>query len=154
MVSKRERLAGITAISMILITLGALLCGAAFLALCTDIPRLASAEGLRYELIMLAMIFMGGLFAGIGIVLYEGSAWARPAAMGALAFVATLQVFGIASRGLPQAISYEEALLAITATSVLYLSLPKIQKLFSPFRRQALTVGVETQPVTTVRRAS
>ncbi len=140
--SKRNRPKGITAISTLLVTLGALVCGASLLALCVDLGTLTGMAGLRFELTMLGFFFAGGLLAGFGIGLYEGYAWARPAALAALAFVATLQVFSLVEVGPQNAIRYEAGVFVLAASSVLYLSMGTAKRFFSPFR-QPITVNVE-----------
>jgi apolipoprotein N-acyltransferase len=145
---------GITAVSTLLVTLGALVTGVAILSLCSDIRFLATAPGFCFEAIMLGLVFSGMSFAGFGIGLYEGYPWARSASLSALAFVATVQVFGLASAGLVRnAVSFQTGLLALMATSVLYLTLPSAKRYFRPVRQtqnpstvdQAQTVGALQQ---------
>ena len=138
------RPAGITAISTLLVTLGAIVCGAALLAICMSMDTLTTVAGLRFEGFMLGFFFAGGTLAGFGVGLYEGHGWARTASLAALAFVATLQVFAVSATGLQHAISYEAGLFALAASSIVYLSMPTAKKFFSPFRQSA-AVNVDVQ---------
>ena len=152
--SERTRPAGITAISTLLVTIGAITCGAALLAICMDLNRLTTVAGLQFEAMMLGFFFAGGMLGGVGIGLYEGYGWARPASLAALAFVATLQVFAVSAAGLRHAVSYDAGLFALAASSVVYLSMPKAKKFFSPFR-ESVAVNVEVErPATAMQQAS
>src|SRR3954453_23368431 len=131
--SKVNRPIGITAVSTLLVTLGAVVSGLSILSLCQDIRILTTPTGLRFEAIMLGFMFAGFSFAGFGIGLYEGYSWSRPASLAALAFVATVQVFSLASSGLvTNAVSYQSGLLGLLAMSVFYLSLPTAKRFFRP----------------------
>ncbi len=154
--TKPNRPLGITAVSTLLVTLGALVTGVAILTLCIDVKFLATAAGLRFEAVMLGLVFSGMSFAGFGVGLYEGYSWARPASLSALAFVATLQVFSLASAGLVRnAVSFQTGLLALMATSVLYLSLPSAKRYCRPIRQtQNPSTVDQAEPVGALQQAS
>jgi hypothetical protein len=151
--SKADRPIGITAVSTLLVTSGALVTGVAILSLCADARFLATAAGLRFEAIMLAVVFSGMSFAGFGIGLYEGYAWAR---LASLAFVATLQVINLAATGLGASANlYQGGFLALVATSMLYLSLPKAKRFFRPMRQaKGPSPEIPAQAVGGLQRAS
>jgi hypothetical protein len=154
--SKANRPVGITAVSTLLVTMGALVSGVAILVLCQDIQALTTAAGLRFEAVMLGFIFTGFSFGGFGIGLYEGYPWARPAALAALAFVATLQVFSLATTGMMTiAISYQVELLALVAVSVIYLSLQKSKRFFRPIQQtQSTTVDHQAEAIGALQQVS
>ena len=152
---ERTRPAGITAISTLLVTIGAIVCGAALLAISMSMDTLTTVAGLKTEGLMLGFFFAGGMLGGFGIGLYEGYGWARTASLAALAFVATLQVFAVSAAGLLNAVSYDAGWFALAAGSVVYLSMPTAKKFFSPFRQAvAVTVEAQAEPVAMVSRAS
>ena len=153
--SETNRPAGITAVSTLLVTIGAVVAGAAIVALCADIRFLASAAGLRYEATMLGFVFSGLSFGGFGIGLYEGYAWSRPASLAGLAFVATLQVFSLASTGLASAASYSGGVLALVGTSVVYLSLPTTKRFFHSVQQPVdPAFAVSAEPAGALQEAS
>jgi hypothetical protein len=154
--SKANRPAGITAVSTLLVTLGAVVSGLSILSLCQDISILTTPTGLRLEAIMLGFMFAGFTFAGFGVGLYEGYSWSRPASLGALAFVATLLVFSLASSGLVNnAVSYQSGLLGLLATSVFYLSLPTAKRFFRPLQQSLNASGsMQAETAGAFQRAS
>lgn len=154
--SKVNRPIGITAVSTLLVTLGALVSGLSIVSLSQDLSILTTPIGLRFEAIMLGFIFTGFSFAGFGIGLYEGYSWSRPASLAALAFAATVEVFSLASAGLvSNAISYQSGLLTLLAASVFYLSLPKVKSFFRPLRQSLIpSPSMQGESMGAMQRAS
>ncbi len=129
---KANRPIGITAISTLMVTLGAQIAGLSIFAMCSDIHYLSTQAGSPMEYTLLAFIFLGFSTAGFGIGLYEGWHWARSASLCVLSFFATLKAFSVASVGLfTGLVSVDSGLLLLLGFSVMYLSLPQAKSFFA-----------------------
>lgn len=125
---------GITAISVLLLTVGANLAGIAIVNLGMDMRFLASEAGASARYLMFAYIFSGLMTAGFGIALYEGMKWARSASLFVLAFFTTLKAFSFYSAPNGGRVT-SAAMCVVCLAGIAYLSLPEAKGFLVTFRK-------------------